>query len=258
MNQQEHHTTTTGRTKFWRSNPLPEKPSWTPKRPLIQQQRQANKNPKRFSGGKRKRMDARNRKICELRAKGKSVKLLAREFGLHATRIRYILDENMTPEEILLDEQHTREALRHEVEGEAQRAVDLRRSGMKFKDVAIALGRSLATTIKLIRKLMPPEEIAHRAYEGKAHYRATPDPTPKLIRRRTYIEELKTGKRQTDCRPMRDVASFVTVPPPFNRSGGTRHYTLTCGHVVVDDCSKPPYKRKRCNLCPKVCSQTDL
>jgi len=208
----EHHLTTTCRPKFWRNNPLPVQPSWTPKRPL--RSGEPRKQPSR-SKGVRKQKDARNRRLCQARAQGASMADLAREFDLHLTRVRQILNENMVPEEIVLDEVHTHKTRRFINPGEERRALDLRRSGMKLKEVAKEIGRSVTTTLKLLRAHMPAEELTRISLEGRSHRQG------------------KYFPARAETRPKRQVVSVAEV-------GTQRVYTLACGHTSSAYRSKTP------------------
>jgi hypothetical protein len=129
---------------------------------------------------------------------------------------------------------------------EAERAAALRRSGMRLKCVAKIIGRTVTTTIKLLRKVMPAEEIAKLARAGREHMRGKykPDASPSAVHRRVDRPRLPRGIRAADTRPARDVVSFTMM-------GARRVYLLSCGHSVGTYASRPILKWKHCAECLK-------
>lgn len=238
----EYSKTLSGRQKPWCKSRASEKPTWTPKEPILKVERPVRNVVRRSPTEKVNR----NRMLCQLRALGWSTYDLGREFKLHPGRVRNILDENMTPEEAEVDERITSHFLQVRDE-EGIRAAELRRSGMKFADVAKAIGRSLMATSRLLKLHLGEEEMARLAAQGKAHNKGNfkADALPKSVRRR----ELKQNPNQLP--PLRRVLRVEEVECRGPR-GESRRVVLECGHAIVQGASHA-YRgdRKRCPECAR-------
>ena len=243
----ESPRTTTGRHKFWMEKPLSKTPWWVPGEPILKTEKPARKTERKPDP---RAKPERNRKICERRAQGASTRQIGREYGIDCTMVRRILDRHMTPEEVAADEEWTRVTLNRPSEEEAQWAVELRRQGVRFREIARIMGRSRSTVSRLLKRGLKPGEMETLAARGRGHHLGqytAQNPDKRLLQRRALNQQYREG-RTKDPRPLQRVQETREIPCLSNR-GQVFLITLECGHNLRVFGSKAGKTRMRCQEC---------